>query len=100
MLNVAKKNHPLLRLTCDYSSIPNDIEFVYSIFDFASYQVTVGELEEFSRLVASKLRAGGLVVIDSWHYLGVKMDPPEVRERSFELVGNENLYKGRSKFSG
>lgn len=87
MLNVAKKNFPLLSLTADYSSVPNEMDFIYSIFDVASYQVTAEELEEFFRLIASKLRVGGLVVIDGWHYLGVKMDPPEVRERSFEING-------------
>ena len=63
------------------------MDLVYSIFDVASYQVTVEELEGFFQLIVSKLRVAGLVVIDGWHYLGVKMDPPEVRERSFELNG-------------
>ena len=87
MLSVAKNNFPLLRLTSDYSSIPDDLDLVYSIFDVTSYQVTVAELDEFFRLITSKLRVGGLIVIDGWHYLGVKLDPPEARERSFELDG-------------
>jgi hypothetical protein len=87
MLKVGKRNFPLLNFTTDYASISNGMDLVYSIFDVASYQVTAGELEEFFRLIASKLRVGGLVVIDGWHLLGVKLDPPEARQRSFEIDG-------------
>ena len=87
MLKVAKKNFPHLRLTSNHSAILGDMDLVYSIFDVTSYQVTAGDLEEFFCLIASKLRIGGVVAIDGWHYLGVKLDPPQTRERSFEMDG-------------
>jgi len=87
MLKVGKRNFPLLNFTTDYASISNGMDLVYSIFEVVSYQVTAGELEEFFRLIASKLRVGGLVVIDGWYLLGVKLDPPEARQRSFEIDG-------------
>ena len=87
MLKVAKKNFPHLRLTSDHSAIQGDMDLVYSIFDVTSYQVTAGDLEEFFCRIASKLRIGGVVALDGWHYLGVKLDPPQTRERSFEMDG-------------
>jgi SAM-dependent methyltransferase len=91
MLEVAKKNFPHLNLTSDHSAVQSDMDFVYSIFDVTSYQVTAKDLEEFFYLIASKLRIGGVVALDGWHYLGVKLDPPQARERSFEMDGMKIL---------
>jgi SAM-dependent methyltransferase len=87
MLKVAKENFPTLNLTSDHSVIQSDMDLIYSIFDVTSYQVTSRDLEEFFSLIASKLRSGGIVAVDGWHYLGVKLDPPQSRERSFEMDG-------------
>ena len=87
MLKVAKENYPQLKFSANHSAIQGDMDLVYSIFDVTSYQVTPEDLEEFFRLIASKLRVGGVVILDGWHYLGVKSDPPAMRERSFEIDG-------------
>jgi SAM-dependent methyltransferase len=87
MLKVAKKNFPQLHLTSDHSALQDNMDLVYSIFDVTSYQVAAEDLEEFFFLIASKLRIGGVVALDGWHYLGVKLDPPQTRERSFEMDG-------------
>lgn len=87
MLKVAKRNFPELHLESDHTAIQSGMDFIYSIFDVTSYQVTSKDLEEFFFLIASKLRIGGVVVLDGWHYLGVKLDPPQTRERSFEMDG-------------
>ena len=87
MLNVTMENFPHLNVTSNYSEIPNEMDLVYSIFDVVSYQVTDEELQVYFQQIASKLRFGGLTVIDGWHLLGVKLDPPQVRSRSFEIDG-------------
>jgi SAM-dependent methyltransferase len=87
MLDLGKMKYPELNFTDDYGSIPNGMDFVYSIFDVASYQVTVEELELFFRQIAGTLRIGGVILIDGWHLHGVKLDPPESRQRSFEIDG-------------
>jgi len=91
MLKVAKENFPQLHLTSDHSAIQGEMDLVYSIFDVTSYQVTAEDLEKFFCLIASKLRIGGVVALDGWHHLGVKLDPPQTRERSFELDGTRIL---------
>ena len=81
MLEVARRKYPDLYVSSDYSQIPPDLDLVYSLFDVVNYQITDAEVEIFFRSHASKLASGALLVIDGWHYPGVKLDPPTVRER-------------------
>lgn len=91
MLKVAKRNFPKLHFSANLSAIQNDMDLVFSLFDVINYQVTPEDLEIFFQDIASKLRGGGVVVLDGWHYLGVKLDPPESRERTFEVDGMKIL---------
>lgn len=81
MLEVAQNKFPDLFVTSDYSKIPAELDLAYSLFDVVNYQITDAEVNIFFRSLASKLRSGGMLVIDGWHYAGVKSDPPTVRER-------------------
>lgn len=81
MLDVARRKYPDLFVSSDYSRIPPDLDLVYSLFDVVNYQITDAEVEVFFRSLASKLDSGAMLVIDGWHYPGVEMDPPTVRER-------------------
>ena len=85
MLEVARQKYPKLLITSDYALIPGDLDLVYSLFDVVNYQVTDYEVETFFKLLASKLASGAKLVIDGWHYSGVVLDPPGVRERDIEF---------------
>jgi SAM-dependent methyltransferase len=81
MLEVARRKYPNLSMSSDYSQIPGDLDLVYSLFDVVNYQITDAEVGIFFRSLASKLSSGAMLLIDGWHYPGVKLDPPNVRER-------------------
>lgn len=81
MLEVARRKYPDLFVSSDYSQIPADLDLVYSLFDVVNYQITDAEVGTFFRSLASKLHSGAMLVIDGWHYSGVKLDPPTIRER-------------------
>lgn len=87
MLDIARQKYPNLFFTSDYSSIPSNFDLVYSLFDVVNYQVTDLEVETFFQAIASKLESGKIIVVDGWHYTGVKLDPPVVRERDFIFEG-------------
>lgn len=81
MLEVARRKYPDLSVSSDYSQIPGDLDLVYSLFDVVNYQITDAEVGIFFRSLASKLSRGAMLLIDGWHYPGVKLDPPNARER-------------------
>lgn len=85
MLEVARQKYPKLFVTSEYTLVPGDLDLVYSLFDVVSYQVTDYEVETFFKLLASKLASGAKLVVDGWHYPGVVLDPPDVRERDIEF---------------
>lgn len=86
MLEIARRKYPNLCVTSNYEKIPDNLDLAYSLFDVVNYQVTDEEVEIFFRALATKLRKGGVVVVDGWHFPGVVQDPPveRVREVFFE----------------
>jgi SAM-dependent methyltransferase len=85
MLDVARHKYPDLFVSSDYSQIPPDLDLVYSLFDVVNYQISDADVQIFFCSLASKLSSGAILVIDGWHYPGVKLDPPTVRERDIDL---------------
>jgi SAM-dependent methyltransferase len=81
MLEIAQRKYPELSLTSDYDKIPEDLDLIYSLFDVINYQVTDAEVEIFFLALATKLRKGGIIVVDGWYFPGVAQDPPVERER-------------------
>ena len=87
MLKKAMENYPTLFFSSDFGQIPKSLDLVYSLFDVCSYQISELKLKEYFEMMASKLSAGGLVIVDGWYLPGVRLSPPEIRERSLELEG-------------
>jgi SAM-dependent methyltransferase len=85
MIDVAKTKNPNLFFTSNFGEVPRHLDCVYSLFDVVSYQVTESEIREFFRMISSKLRPGGKLLIDGWNHSGLKLDPPQVSQRFFSF---------------
>ncbi|CAB4821035.1 unannotated protein [freshwater metagenome] len=85
MLRKALENFPTLSFTSDFERVPKNLDLVYSLFDVCSYQVSRANLIEYFEMMASKLGNGGLLILDGWYLPGVRLSPPEYRERNLEL---------------
>jgi SAM-dependent methyltransferase len=89
MIDIANINFPDLDFFSDLSSVPKSFNFIYSLFDVLSYQVTDFEVSGFLQQINSKLADGGWVLLDGWHLPGTRQDPPSNRLRFFDFNGEK-----------
>lgn len=89
MIDTANINFADLDFFSDLSSVPKSFNFIYSLFDVLSYQVTDFEVSDFMQQINSKLADGGWVLLDGWHLPGLRQDPPSNRLRFFDFNGEK-----------
>lgn len=83
MIKVARRTMDL-KFYEEIGSIPKEFNFVYSLFDVLSYQVSDEEVEKFIMQVNSTVKPGGWVLLDGWHSPALKVDPPGNRVKNFK----------------
>jgi SAM-dependent methyltransferase len=69
------------------NEVPNQNDFVYSLFDVLSYQVTDSDVEIFLQQILSLTKLGGVILLDGWNLSGVVRNPAENRKRALQLKG-------------
>ncbi len=71
----------------DLNFFSEKFDLTYSLFDVISYQVTLNSVKKFLKSIIEKTKDGGIILIDGWHALGAKLDPPKITERTFTING-------------
>lgn len=89
MVNIAKQKYPMHNFATNLDSFTNNFDLVYSLFDVVNYQITDNHLIDYFTQIFSKLRIGGVFILDSWNYDGLRISPPENRERNFDYDGKK-----------
>jgi len=88
MLRQAKSNNGDREIfSNDLSVFPEKFDLTYSLFDVISYQDNLDSAKIFLKSIVQKTKVGGVIMIDGWHSLGAKLDPPKSVERSFTVNG-------------
>lgn len=87
MLNIATRKLPQMK-TINASAtgfvLPETIDTAISLFHVMSYQTTSKELLQVFNNVKQHLTTSGLFIFDFWNGAAVQLDPPELRENTFE----------------
>ena len=89
MLEIAKARNSNLSLYDDIASVPQKFDFIYSLFDVVSYQVTERSLENYFNQLQTVSAPGAWILLDGWHLPGTLLDPPTNRIRKFTYKGAE-----------
>ena len=71
----------------DLAVFPEKFDLTYSLFDVMSYQEDSNSVSKYLKSIIEKTKVGGVIMIDGWHALGAKLDPPKSVERSFTANG-------------
>jgi SAM-dependent methyltransferase len=82
MLAVAENKYPNLKFSNNLSDFNENYDFTYSLFDVISYQVTFEAALNLIKNLFSRTKPGGFCLVDSWNSQGVRVNPPEVNERT------------------
>jgi len=77
--------------TSEFRELDQHFDAVYSLFDVVNYQVSDLDLQHYLDQLDSKLRSGGLLVLDSWNKEAVIKDPPRKSSRTYLVDGKEYL---------
>jgi SAM-dependent methyltransferase len=91
MIQMAHTNFPHLKFTSRLSDLDTSFDCVFSLFDVVSYQKNMDELSSYLSAIASCLITGGHAVFDGWHSPGVRISPPEYREKLIDVKGEKYL---------
>jgi SAM-dependent methyltransferase len=87
MLLIARELMPHSNFYSNIGLIRNKYDFVYSLFDVLSYQISDTEVRTFLSTLISLTSPGGTILFDSWHLEGLKKDPPSNRVKVFNANG-------------
>lgn len=87
MIRVAKSKHLGIPFYDNIDEISGTFDFVYSIFDVLSYQISDSDLEKFLGTIKTLVKPSGLVLLDGWHLPGLINDPPKSRSKIFTHDG-------------
>jgi|688.fasta_scaffold447493_2 SAM-dependent methyltransferase len=87
MVGQARKNFPDISVTDKIEQLPNNFDFLYSLFDVFSYQLSDLEVSLFLDQMNSLVKPNAWILIDGWHLPGLEIDPPKSRSRSFQHNG-------------
>jgi SAM-dependent methyltransferase len=71
----------------DLTVFSEKFDLTYSLFDVISYQNNLDLAKKYLESIIQNTKEGGLIMIDGWHALGAKLDPPKSVERSFTVNG-------------
>ena len=89
MLNVARNSNDKIAYFSEIDALPRRFDFIYSLFDVLSYQISNLDLEIFISQILIKAKPNSYVFIDGWHLPGVQNDPPGDRfKRIVSQEGN------------
>ena len=91
MIRMAHLNFPHLKFTSRLSDLDTSFDYVFSLFDVVSYQKNMDELSSYLSAIGSCLITGGHAVFDGWHSPGVRISPPEYREKLIDVEGEKYL---------
>lgn len=83
MIALARASYPKLEFASSLQSIPQDNNVAYSLFDVLNYQVTEQDLSNFFSSISTAIASGGILLLDSWNYGGLKVNPPQDKTRDF-----------------
>ena len=86
MISLARTSYPHLNFSSDLQSIKSKNKVVYSLFDVINYQVSDQDLANFFSNISNSVARGGIILLDSWNYSGLKIDPPRNMTREFEYL--------------
>ena len=93
MANQAAINCDSLVVYAELKEIYPNFDLVLSLFDILSYQTTPYELNKYLREMRNVLVPEGYILLDSWHTPGVLLDPPNIREKEFQIRDSSWLRK-------
>jgi len=92
MIDVARINNDKLPIYSDISKIETKFDFVFSLFDVFSYQITNSDVEKFLSQVVEKCNSDKFGFIDGWYLPGVLRKPPENRNKKI-VINNTVLLR-------
>lgn len=91
MIHVARSNNVGIPFYDNLGGVPEKFDFVYSLFDVLSYQISDSAVKNFLGEVNSLVKPEGWVLLDGWHLPGVLNDPPQSRTKFFSYDGNDYI---------
>lgn len=87
MIRVARTKNQNIPFSDEKSYISGNFDFVYSLFDVLSYQISDLDVVSFLANVHSMVKSTGWVLLDGWHLPAMENNPPESRAKLFTYNG-------------
>jgi len=87
MIRVAQSKNHGVPFFNRIDKIPGTFDFVYSLFDVFSYQISDLDVFHFLSDINVKVNSTGWVLLDGWHLPALQIDPPESRTKYFSHNG-------------
>ena len=87
MIRVAQTKNQHIPFYDNIRKIPGTFDFIYSLFDVLSYQVSDLDVAQFLSNINSITKPSGWVLLDGWHLPALESSPPESRSKFFPHNG-------------